>query len=194
MLGVWFKLGNNIITLTDNSAIIQSLDTVLTGLLTGSVIYLFIYSFIHSFIHSPLSLYYDKSLSVPKLDFYIVRSSVSPFNLQYRFISLRLPSSCLRLLHHLPVTATLSCMFPSTACVRKQFLRQMWPIQTALLLFIVLGLSLPSFSVCKKFLTRSIQVVLFDPVQHNSSKLSRYFLSIFQSVHVLAFYKLMLQV
>jgi len=43
MLGVWFKLGNNIITLTDNSVIIQSLGTVLTGLLTGSVRYSFIH-------------------------------------------------------------------------------------------------------------------------------------------------------
>jgi len=55
---------------------------------------------------------------------YRKRSSPSFFNLQYRLFSLRLSSSCLRLLPRL-ITCILPSIFPSVTCFRRLFLRRM---------------------------------------------------------------------
>ena len=53
-----------------------------------------------------------------------MRSSASFFNSQHRLFSLRLSSSCLRLLPRL-VTCILPSIFPSVTCFRRLFLRKM---------------------------------------------------------------------
>jgi hypothetical protein len=61
-----------------------------------------------------------------------VRDLVLPLS-----IYLTSSDSCLRLLHRLSLTSILSSVFLSLTCFRRQFLRCMWPIQLAFLLFIV---------------------------------------------------------
>jgi hypothetical protein len=73
---------------------------------------------------------------LPKRVLQRVRSSASSFNFQYPIVSLRSSSSSLRLLPHLPVISIHPSNFPSITCFRRQFLRKMWPIQLAFLLFI----------------------------------------------------------
>jgi hypothetical protein len=66
-----------------------------------------------------------------------VQSSASSFNFQYLLFYLRSSSNCLHLLPRLPIISLLLSNFPSITCFRRQFLRKMWPIQLAFLLFIV---------------------------------------------------------
>jgi hypothetical protein len=66
-----------------------------------------------------------------------MRSSASFFNLLYHVLSLRSSSSCLSFLPHLPITTILASTFPSITCFKRQFLRNMWPIQLAFLLFLL---------------------------------------------------------
>ena len=68
---------------------------------------------------------------LPKRFLHIVRSRASSFNWQYPLLSLRSSSSFLRLLPRLLVTSICPFIFPSITCCRRQFLRQMWPIQLA---------------------------------------------------------------
>ena len=68
---------------------------------------------------------------LPKRFLHIVQSRVSSFNWQYPVLSLRSPSSFLRLLPRLLVTSTWFFIFPSITFCRRQFLRKMWPIQLA---------------------------------------------------------------
>ena len=77
-----------------------------------------------------------------------MRYSASSFNFQYRLLFLRSFSSCLPLLPLLPVTSILPSTFPSTACFRRQFLRKMWPIQLAFLLFTVRRILLSFLALC----------------------------------------------
>jgi hypothetical protein len=60
-------------------------------------------------------------------------------------------------------------------CSIKQFLRKMWPIQLAFLLFILCMIFLPSFTVCSisSFLTQSVQMIFPILLQHHISKFSR---------------------
>jgi hypothetical protein len=104
----------------------------------------FVHSFIHSFIHSAVSY-----KPLPKRLLHTVRSSASSFNFQCLLSSLRSSSSCLRLLPRLPVISILPSNFPSITCFRRQFLRKMWPIQLAFLLFIVLRIFLSSYRMSK---------------------------------------------
>ena len=60
-----------------------------------------------------------------------MRSSASSFNFQYPPITLRSSSSCLHLVSYLTVTYLPPFTFPSIMCFRKQFLRQILPIQLA---------------------------------------------------------------
>jgi hypothetical protein len=53
-------------------------------------------------------------------------------------LSLRSSSDGLRLLPLLLVTSTFPSIFHSITCLRRQFLRKMWPIKLTFLLFIVL--------------------------------------------------------
>jgi hypothetical protein len=88
--------------------------------------------FIHSFIHSAVCLTPSaQPLSKPVL--HTVRSTASSFDVQYLLFSIRSPSSCLRLLPHLPVFVIL----PSITCFRRQFLHKLRPIQLTFLLFFV---------------------------------------------------------
>jgi hypothetical protein len=59
------------------------------------------------------------------------RSVASCLDFQYPLVSLRSSSSCLR---HL-ASLTTTCIIPSVTCFRRQFLREMWQIQLAFLLF-----------------------------------------------------------
>ena len=73
---------------------------------------------------------------LPKRVLYQVRSSASFFlSFQYPLVSLRTSSSCLHLIPRLPVASVLTSIFPSITCFRRQFLRNMWPIQLAFLHF-----------------------------------------------------------
>jgi hypothetical protein len=60
------------------------------------------------------------------------------FQLPYHLFFLRSSSSGLRLLHRCLVTFNFPSIFPPITCFRRQFLRKMWPVQLAFLLFIVL--------------------------------------------------------
>jgi hypothetical protein len=114
------------------------------------------------------------------------------FQFPYPFISLRPSSSFSHFLPpHLPVTSIIPCIFLSITCLRRQFLRKMWPIHSTFLLFIVCRTFLFSFTLCNTspFLTRSVQLISIL-LQHHISKLSRYFWSTFPSVQVLLPYKL----
>jgi hypothetical protein len=90
-----------------------------------------------------------------------VRSSASSFNPQYPLVFLRSSCSCLRLLPRLPITSILASNFPSITCFRRQFLRKMWRIQLAFLLFIVCTIFLSSLTLrnTSSFLTRSVQLI-----------------------------------
>jgi len=62
--------------------------------------------------------------SRPKRALHIMRSRVSSFKWEYPLLSLRSPSSFLRLLSRLPVTSIPPFIFPSPTCYRRQFLRK----------------------------------------------------------------------
>jgi len=111
-----------------------------------------------------------------------VRSSASYFNFQYPLLSLRSSSSSLRLLPRLPVTSVLHSIFPSITWFRRQFQRKMWSIQLVFPHFIciVAPSSLTVFNA--PLLSRSVQMIFSILLQDYFSKLSRYFLSTFQSV------------
>jgi ribosomal protein L32 len=78
---------------------------------------------VHSFIHLVVCLTTGPK-PLPKRALHTVRSRASSFRCEYTLLSLRSPSSFLRLLPSLPVTSILSI-----TCLRRQFLRKMWPIQ-----------------------------------------------------------------
>jgi hypothetical protein len=74
-------------------------------------------------------------------------------------------------------------------CIRRQFLRKMWPTVLAFLLFIVCMIFLSPLTLCNtSFLTCSVQLISIL-LQHHVSKLSRYFCSAVPSVRVSAPYK-----
>ena len=120
-----------------------------------------------------------------------VHSSASTLNFHYRSVSLQSSSSCLRLFPRVPVMSILPFIFPSIECFIGRFLRKMWPIQLAFLLFIVCSTHLSSLTLCNtsSFLTRSVQLIFSILLQHHTSKLSRYFQSTFQTVQVSARYR-----
>jgi hypothetical protein len=74
---------------------------------------------------------------LPKRAPHIGRSRASFFRCEYPLLSLRSSSSFLRLLPRLPVTSVPPFIFPSKTCRRRQFLRNMWPIQLAFLLLVL---------------------------------------------------------
>ena len=93
---------------------------------------------IHSFIHSFRSLSHERSIASSKASSpHRVKSTASSLNFQY--------PRRLRLLR-LPVTSILSYIFPSTTSFRRHFLRKMWPIQLAFLLFILRRIFLSSLT------------------------------------------------
>jgi len=88
-------------------------------------------------IHSFRSLSDARSTASPKRVLNWMRSSASSSSIQYTPSALRSFNNCLRPLPCPPVTFILPSIFPSVKCFRKQFLRKIWPIQLAFLLFIV---------------------------------------------------------
>jgi len=91
-----------------------------------------------SSIYSFCSMSYDRSVASSKPVFYRVRSSASSCNFQHPHVPFRSSNSCLRLPPSLPVTSILPSLFPAITCFRKQFLREMWPIRLAFLLYFIL--------------------------------------------------------
>ena len=87
-------------------------------------------------------------------------SSASSFNFLYPIVFLRSSNSCLHCFPCLLVTSIPPSIFSSVTCFRSHFLRNMWPIQLAFLLFIVCTIFLSSLTVCNtaSFLTRSAQL------------------------------------
>jgi hypothetical protein len=92
-------------------------------------------------------------------------------------VSLRPTRSSLRLFPRLPVASTI----PSIIRFRRQFLRKMWPIQLAILLFIVRNIFLSSLTVCNtsSFLTRSLQLIFSILLQYHIFKTFHVFLIYF---------------
>jgi hypothetical protein len=66
---------------------------------------------------------------LPKQTLHIVRYRASSFKWEYPLLSLRPSSSFLRLLPHLAVISIPPFIFLSITCYRRQFLRDIWPIQ-----------------------------------------------------------------
>jgi hypothetical protein len=100
-----------------------------------------IYAYVHhvisaySFFHLVVCLTTGPKL-LPNPALHVVRSRASSFRCEYLLPSLRSSSSFLRLLRRLPVTYIPPFTFPSITCCRRQFLRNIWPIQVAFRLLI----------------------------------------------------------
>ena len=108
-------------------------------------------------------------LPVPKWVLHSVRSSASSFNLPYPLFFLRSSSSCLSLLPRLPITSLFPSIFLSIKLFWMQFLRKMWPIQLAFILFIIFRIFLLSLSLfhTSSFLSRLVQMIFSIPLQHH---------------------------
>ena len=132
--------------------------------------------FFETFIH-PLCILSPKQM--PQR----VRFNSSAFKFLYLLSFLKLFSSCLCVLLRLPITSIFSYICPPITCFRRQFLRNMWPIQLAFLVFILCKISLPPFTLCNtsSFLTRSVKMISIL-LQHHTSKHSRYIRSIFRKI------------
>jgi hypothetical protein len=79
---------------------------------------------------------------LPKRVLHSVRSSASSFSFHYPVFLLRSSSSWLGLLPRLTLTSILCFIFPSITCLRRNFLRKMWPSQLAFFLLFFVGYSL----------------------------------------------------
>jgi hypothetical protein len=121
--------------------------------------------------------------------------STASFVLQNHLISLRSSSSCIRLFHCLPVTSNSPDNFHSIMCFRRQFLRKIWPIHSALLLFAVcrILLFLRRHVKSSHFSSHRSKLIFFILLQHHISKLSGCFWSNFRSVQISAPHNTMLQ-
>ena len=80
------------------------------------------------------------------------KSSASSFNFQYPLFFWRSSCTCLLLLPSLAVTYILPSIFPSIMCLRRQFLRKMWPVQVVF--------------TYVKFIVCSIHTLLLDFLQY----------------------------
>ena len=100
--------------------------------------------------------------------------------LLFKVIQLLLTSSSSSSLHfYLP------SIFPPITCFRRKFLRQLWPIWSAFLLYIVCSIFLPSLTLCNtSFLTRSVKPISILLHTTFQNFLPRYFCYAFQSVQV----------
>ena len=125
-------------------------------------------------VRSFRSLSYASSIDPSNWVLHRVRSSASYFNVQYLLVSLSSSSSCLRPLPRLPVTYILPLIFPWVTCFRRQFLRKMWPIQLAFLLFILRRMFLFTLTPCNtSVFTRSVHLTFSVLLQHHIWKLPR---------------------
>jgi len=159
------------------------------------VIVVFIITATHLLINSFSSLSYNRSIAFSKRVLHRVLSSAPSFNLQYPLVSLRPSSSCLHHLLHLLITSIFPSIFPTTKNFRRQFLHKMWPIQLVFFLLIVCMI-FPFYLTHynhSSLLTQSTQLIIFILLQHQISKLTRYFSFTFRCVQVLVTYNAMLQ-
>jgi hypothetical protein len=116
-------------------------------------------AFIHSFIHSFCGLSYGRPIASSKRVFHTVISSAFSFNFQCPVFSLRSSSSFLRRLPRRSVTSILPSIFPTICDLETQFLRNMWPIHLAFLLF----------TVCRIFLSPGLFVMLLHFLHDRSN-------------------------
>ena len=95
-----------------------------------------------------------------------------PFQFTVSSLSLRSYNFCLRLPSRLPVTCILLSICPSITCFMSQFLRKMWPIQLAFILFTVcrIYLSFLTLGNTSSF-TRLVQLIISILLQHHILKL-----------------------
>jgi hypothetical protein len=111
--------------------------------------------FIHSITHSLVpQLDLRQFLSLARASSHKVRSSMSSFSFQYRFVLLRLSSSCLRLFPRLHVSSILFSIFPSITCFRRQAPTQdaTNPISLPLLRYVGYSYSLTSHTIDLNYL------------------------------------------
>lgn len=99
-------------------------------------------------------------------------SQISKYNaVKELLFSIRSSSSCLPLLPR----RLFPSIFPLIMCLRRQFLRQVWPVQLAFLHFIVYRMFLSSLTSCNtSFLSRSVQTIFCILPQYYISALSVY--------------------
>jgi hypothetical protein len=114
-----------------------------------------------------------------------------PISSSVSSLFLRSSSNCLRLLPRLPIIFILPSIFPWITYFRRQFLRKMWPIQLAPLIFIERRIFLSFLTLCHSFsfFARSVYLVFSILLQHHTSKVSRNFWYIFRTVQVSAPHK-----
>ena len=93
---------------------------------------------------------------LPKRGLNGVRTTASSFNFRYHPSSLRLSSSCLRLLPRLSVPLILPSISSSITRFRRQFLLKMWPIQLVFLLCSVSKIILSSLTFTQYFISHTI--------------------------------------
>jgi hypothetical protein len=122
----------------------------------------------YRFIHLVISLMTGPK-PLPKTALHIVRSRASSYKQEYPLLSLRSSSSVVRLLPRFPVTSILPFIFPSITRCRRQFLRKMWPIQSAFRLLISCRIYLCSLTLSNtsSFLTWSVQLIFSVLLQHH---------------------------
>jgi len=97
------------------------------------------------------------TLRLQKWFLHRVQSSVSSFNFHYPLASLRLSSSCLRLLPPLPIPSNFHSIFLSITRFIRQFLCKMWPTQhPASLSFILRRILLSSLTMYYFFIFHTI--------------------------------------
>ena len=170
---------------------IQNVRTHTVLIIYNSVFLFFRLFFIHSIVRSFSRQPCNRPYPLPMPVLYRVRTTAYYFSFQCLLISLRSSSSCLHPLPRLPVIPIFPSTFPSVTCLRRQFLRKMWPIELTFLLFLVRKVFLSSLMLCNtsSFFTRSVQLIFCILLQHHISKLLRYFWSTFSSVCPSASYK-----
>ena len=133
----------------------------------------------HARIHFVVRLMTDPQ-PLPKPVLHIVRSSApSLFPASCPFLSSS--SSRLRLLPRLPVTSIL----PPITCLRRQFVRKMWPIQLALHLFTVYRMSLSTLPLFNtSFFTGSFQMIFSILLQSPQFKIFPTFIYLYIYIYI----------
>jgi hypothetical protein len=142
------------------------------------------HSFIHSFIRSFSLLSVSLITSpqpLPKPVFHTVRSDAYYITFQHPLFSLTSSSSIFTSSSSSSRHSYPSIYSPSIACFRRQFLRKMWTIQLAFLLFILCRITHSSYilSNTSSFLIWSIQLIFSILLQHTNFKTLQVFLIYF---------------
>jgi len=109
---------------------------------------------------------------------------------------LKVIRSCLCLLPPLPFIFVLPFIFSSITCLRRQFLREMWPIKFNFFPCIPFRIFLSFLAVyhSPSFLTRYVWSIFSTFLQHHISELPRYFWTAFRTVPMSAPYQAKFQI